>query len=116
MANAAEGGRSFRGLHAQERTFDGVSIIEPGTVASKKFAGSRKGQSTGKGVVKLAAGRKLSFLDERCALCETEKKPVGMEERSAENATTENFQVIERRKRNAAAGTRIARFGIRPRA
>ena|SRR5580700_736949 len=116
MANAPEGGRSFRALYTQERTFDGVSFIEPRTVGSKKFTGSRKGQSTDKGVVQLAAGRKLSFLDERCALCEAEKKSGGMEGRAAENATTENFQVVERRKRKAAADTRIARFGIRPRA
>lgn len=51
MANAAEGGRPFRGLYAQERTFDGVTIIEPRIVGSKKFAGSTKGQSAGEGVV-----------------------------------------------------------------
>ena len=107
MANVGAGFRSFRPLHEEERPFYFVPLREARAAASKKFTGSKAGWSDGKGVVRLVTGREFSFLDERCALCPTRSDASRMEGDPAEDASTQNVQVGERREKDTAIETHV---------
>ena len=65
-------------------------------------------------MVVLAAGRKFSFSQQKCALRQADAIARGMESHAAETAGAERVQIVRRREKSRVAENYFAEFGVRP--